>query len=470
MEREGVTMSPRFSLSARYGINTAVVVVLAIGIVGIIQALSYSHNWRKDFTENKRHSLSEESLKVLKNLSEPVKVTVFVQTGSPVHERVAELFGLYEYESKMVEVSMIDPVLHPNDARPYEQEIRRHGIPAAFFERGAARETVTQLDEEQVTNALIKVTRETKKRIYFLTGHGERSLEETEAHGLSEAKKLLEDKNYQMEPLLLLRREAVPDDCAALVVCGPQTPLAEPELEAIRDYLESGGRTAFFLDPETADSLKPFLEECGLTLGDDIVVDRLSRLFGGDYLTPVLTTYSPNHPITTNFNIASFFPVARSVSPQEVPGFRTSWLAKTGDGSWAETDLDALKAGAVTFDAGEDTRGPVALAAVSEEQPSGSGDEDSREKAGAVVVFGDSDFVTNGAIHLSGNANLFMNTMNWLGREEALIAIGPKERTFSPILLTPADARLAFLLPVVVLPGVVLVGALYIFIRRSRHP
>ncbi|RJP22467.1 MAG: hypothetical protein C4520_08165 [Candidatus Abyssobacteria bacterium SURF_5] len=461
-------MSPRLRLSTRYGINTALAILMALGIVILIEAFSYRHNWRKDFTANKRHSLSEQTLNVLKELKDPVAVTVFVGKGSASYEEARELFDLYSRHAKALQVTIIDPDLTPDLAR--EAEIRRYGIPVAFFETGTGRETVTDLDEEQVTNALIKVTRAEKKKVCFLEGHGEHPLDSTDAGGLSVSKKMLEDKNYQPETLLLMRAERVPDDCAILAVAGPQTDLAEAELQAIEQYLAAGGRVLFLVDPQMAPSLTPFLEKYGILLGNDIVVDRLSRLFGGDYLMPVLTTYSPSHPITSSFRIASFFSVARSVSVDDAAATQPSWLAKTGDGSWAETDMAALEKGTASFDSGKDVAGPISLAAAAEIAVSTDSEGETTEaKRGAVVVFGDSDFVTNAKIHLSGGADLFMNTMNWLGREEALIAIPPKERNFQPVMLTATDAKLLFVLPVIVLPGLVLIGGILAFVRRSRH-
>jgi ABC-type uncharacterized transport system involved in gliding motility auxiliary subunit len=241
-------------------------------------------------------------------------------------------------------------------------------------------------------------------------------------------------------------------------------------LQAIALYLEGGGRALFLIDPQTAPALAPFLQKYGIALGDDIVVDRLSRLFGGDYLMPVLTTYSPTHPITRNFNIASFFAVARSVSPSDAAGAQATWLAKTGEGSWAETDFDELEKGTASFDQGKDTQGPVSLAAVAEIEMLENDSDSADSKKGAVAAFGDSDFVTNGKLQLSGGVDLFMNSVNWLAQEEALIAIPPKESKFQPIMLTATDAKLLFILPVIALPGLALVAGIYVFVRRSRRP
>jgi len=460
-------MAMRLRLSTRYGINTAILIALAVGITAIVGVLSHNHNWRKDFTENKRHSLSEQTLNVLADLDQEIKVTAFAWKSGADYEVVHALFELYEYESDMIDFKLIDPDLSPGLAGQYE--IGAYRPPVVFFESESGRETITTVSEEQATNALIKVTRTAKKKIHFLTGHGERALDTTGENDLSEAKKLLQNKHYDPQSFLLMRAEDVPDDCAILVVCGPEKDLTEPELEAIERYIEKGGRMLMMIDPETAPSLKPFLERYGIVLGDDVIVDRLSRLFGGDYLMPIPTAYS-DHPITSRYNVAPFFPVVRSVSEGEAPGARTSWLIKTGDRSWAETDFEALRRGEATFEP-EDTPGPVSLAAVSEIDPvEPSPAPDGDEQKAAIVVFGDSDFITNARINLSGNADLFMNVIHWLGKEEKLIAIPPKEKKSTPLVLTAAEARMIFFLPVIVLPGMVLAAGVFVFVRRSRHP
>ncbi|GAB4346193.1 MAG: hypothetical protein Kow0099_27180 [Candidatus Abyssubacteria bacterium] len=461
-------MNRRIRSSTRYGINTAIAVVLAFGIAALVEAFSYRHTWRKDFTESGRYSLSEQTVNVLKELEQPVKATVFIRKASPAYEEIRDLLELYKYRSKKFEVEVVDPDLNPVRARA--ADIARYGPVVAIFEGERGRETITELNEERITNALIKVTRGEKKVVCFLSGHGERVLEDRGDTGLNLARELLENKNYEARELMLIREEKVPDDCEMVVVAGPKTDLTEPELSALARYVEGGGRALFLVDPETAPSLKPFLAKYGIVLGDDYVVDRLSRLFGADYLVPVPTSYS-DHAITRNFNIITFFPGARSVSVGKAEaGVRTTWLAKTGEGSWAETDIARMtQDGEVSFNPEEDTPGPVTLGAVAEVKTAQSAEEGEAAQA-AVVVYGDSDFVTNARINLSGNADLFMNTINWLAREEALIAIAPKERRFTPVVMTATQGRLLFLVSVVALPGIVFLAAVGAYVRRSRHP
>ena len=131
-------------------------------------------------------------------------------------------------------------------------------------------------------------------------------------------------------------------------------------------------------------------------------------------------------------------------------------MAWTGRSSWAETDLSALKRGSVGFDEKRDRPGPISVATVSTKG-------DSR-----LVVFGDSDFISNTYLGLSGNKDLFLNTINWLTEEKDLIAIPPKEIKGTPLILTKNQAKIIFWLPVVIIPGLIFVFGIVVYSRRKR--
>ena len=206
---------------------------------------------------------------------------------------------------------------------------------------------------------------------------------------------------------------------------------------------------------------KKFLEKYGIALGDDVIVDRLSRVFGGDYLIPVIMDYS-SHPITKGFNVMSFFPLARSVDVVKKPpeNVEAQVLAKTGKAAWAEVDLEEVKKGRAQFNEGKDKKGPVSVAVVANIKvkiKKKAGEEEAEEeevetKKARIVVFGDSDFVTNANMGISGNGDLFLNTVSWLAEEENLISIRAKSTESQPIMLTARQGKVLFWIPVVLMP------------------
>jgi len=253
----------------------------------------------------------------------------------------------------------IDPDKNPGLVKRYEISEDATTV----FESRDKESRITSTTEEDITNAIIKVSREKKKVIYFLEGHGELSIEVTDEKGYSFAKEELEKIGYEVKKLALALSETFPQDCALLVIPGAEKDLFPNELETIRNFLNNrGGRVFFMVDPQTVPGLTPFLSEFGIQLKEDLIVDTVSRLLGGDYFMPVINEYE-SHEITEKFRYATFFPFTRSISvAEETPeGMTANILAKTSPNSWAERDLTVSE---VAFDKDKDVAGPISIAAV----------------------------------------------------------------------------------------------------------
>jgi len=82
------------------------------------------------------------------------------------------------------------------------------------------------------------------------------------------------------------------------------------------------------------------------------------------------------------------------------------------------------------------------------------------------VVFGDSDFVTNGYLGIPGNRDLFLNTVNWLAQQENLISIRPKDPEDRRVSLTSDQAKLIFWLSILIIPGLILAAGVQTWWRR----
>ena len=170
-----------------------------------------------------------------------------------------------------------------------------------------------------MTNAISRLLRTEVKKVYFLKGHGELSPASTESEGFSVAKENIEKQNYKTDEVVLMQTPEVPQDATILIIAGPKTDLMDSELEQIRNYLKRGGSLFVLLNPFQSPKLCSFLKDYGFVTADDIVVDQMSRVLGGDYLMPVVTTYM-KFAITKNFSVASFFPEVRSVSASNEAG------------------------------------------------------------------------------------------------------------------------------------------------------
>jgi ABC-type uncharacterized transport system involved in gliding motility auxiliary subunit len=462
--------------SARYGAIASISVLVVLGILIAVNYLSTRQNKRWDLTANRQYSLSEQTIKQLESLTAPVKFVVFDQETN--FDRFRPRLSEYAYYSKNVQVEYIDPDRRPVPAKEYE--IQSYGT--VVVEYMGRRERITSDQEQDLTNALIKVLNPQEKRIYFLAGHGEKDPADTERTGYSAIADGLRRDNYQFEKLVLAQTNMIPENATVLVLAGPQTDLLDTEVEALRGYLAKQGKLLVLLDPPTnvkqpapMPRLTGLLKEWGVNATESVVVD-VSGLSSSPS-APVAAPPYPNHVITDRFDLITMFPVARAVLPAaDAPSDRTPQpIVQTTPRAWAETNLASLEnpeALKPDTDKG-DTAGPVTMAvavAVAGKPESTDANktdgQDQRSPETRVAVFGDSDFVANAYLGVQGNGDLFMNTVNWLAQQESLIAIRPKEAADRRLTMTANHLRSMFWLSVVVVPAMVLGAGIYTWWRR----
>ncbi|MBI4394812.1 MAG: GldG family protein [Candidatus Omnitrophica bacterium] len=418
-----------------------------------------TYHYRFDFSEGKVYSLSPQSLQVLKALrNETIEVRAFFRDDQVSKQILEDLLKEYAYHHPKFHVQFYDPDRMPAKAKQYQVD----AYETTVIEVKGRREKTKQMSEEAITNLLSKLLRQETKRITFATGHGGASLSEAnEKVGYGLLRQKLIDSNYEVQETVLMR-DGISKGTDLLVLGGPRVDLLPEEIQVIKKYLERGGNLLVLMDPVDSGegkNLKQFLLEYGVELGDDVIVDKLSKLFGADYLIPLISEYRP-HAITQGFRLTSFFPIARSVRrAKEVPGgFEITEIALTGSGSWAETNLKDLGDGKAQFDEKKDNLGPISVA-VSVQKTKGKG---------RLVVFGDSDFVTNGYLNLSGNKDLILNTIAWLSGDDLAITTRPRARAATPLYLKETDQEFLFYVPVLGFPVCYLITGTAVFFWRRR--
>jgi ABC-type uncharacterized transport system involved in gliding motility auxiliary subunit len=355
--------------------------------------------------------------------------------------RFEDRLGEYQYLSSQVNVEYFDIDASPLEAQKYE--IQQYGT--LIFEYAGRTERTTQNGEQDITNALIKVVEGKPKKLYFVQGHGERDSVSGDTRGLSQIAQALTNDNFETAPLTLAQEGNVPDDASVVVVAGPTMDFLEAEVGALTAYLNRGGKVMLMLDPVDASgnpalpNLIGLAKAWGFEVGNDIVLDAsgLGRTIGAGPQVPLAGDY-PAHPATNGFRYMTAFPLSRSVTPVEggADGRFPQSLVETSQRSWAEVDIAGMYANSQpTLDEGTDKAGPVSLAAAvsaaAPDAPAGESPDASKPEARMIVV-GDSDFATNGALGIQGNRDLFLNMANWLAQQENLIAIRPVD---------PADRR-----------------------------
>ena len=440
--------------TARYGSNALVMSLAFVGILILVNFLAMRHHWRWDLTAGSQYSLSPQTRKVLAGLKEPVKIIGFFAGGDPRTADVEDLLQEYAYASDKISHEIIDPDLKPSIAREYE--IRSYGT--LVFERGEKRYDAFGFQEQDITSSILRVSRDVQKVVYFLTGHRERDIQGFDQAGYGQAKRALEGDGYIVQPLNLAVTDTVPSEAAAVIIAAPQIPLLSAELEALRSYLSGGGKALILQDPQSDAGLNELLADWQVAFGKGVILDPTSSLLG-DPAVPLVARYRFSQ-ITKDLPMA-FFPLARPVDDladkENPPSGRTfTPLFESGPRSWGETDVESAQA---KYDEGEDQAGPLVMGAIVEQEVEGQGKT-------RLILFGDSDFASNGAIASLGNANLFLNSVNWLAEEEELIAIRPRPPQMRQLFLTYAQSRLVGYVSWILLPVVVLAVGGYVWWQR----
>jgi gliding motility-associatede transport system auxiliary component len=440
--------------TTKYGANTAVAIALVLGVTVVVQALSFQHSVRKDLTENKRFSLSPQTIQLLRGLKTDVNAVAFYrgdQPGKPVAEDLLKQYA--RYSNGKLTWKSVDPDREPGLARRYGVE----SYGTIVLETKAKSEKVLDAEEEKLTNGLVKVTREGKRIVYVVQGHGEAEVSNTERPGFSEAKSAMEKSNYDVKPLVLAREGKVPADAVVVILPGPRNDLFPPELEALDTYIGRGGKVLAMVNPFQNEGFKKYLVKYGFQLDDDLVIETnpIGRLFGIGPEVPIVQQYE-SHPITRDMGgVTTLFPLTRSVAALKTPpkGVNVQLLARTSPESWGETNRADLERGVAKPDP-QDLKGPLAVAAVA-----------TIEKA-RIVVYGTSNIAANQFLNIQGNRDFFLNTVSWLAEEEDQISIRPKDVKQTPVFMSENQAKAVFFLPVVVLPALVLAGGIAAVVRR----
>lgn len=448
--------------STRYGLSAAVYTIVFIAVLVVLNIFSARYNQRWDLTEARVFSLSPQTVKLLQGLQQDLVVYGFFEKGE--NPRASDLMKSYAYASKRVKFTAVDPDRHPELVKQYKVT----QLNTLHIGYGSESTNVTDPSEENVTNAIIKLTKATKKNVLFLTGHGEPKLDDKESPtGFAAAKAALENENYQVKEILLATQEKVPDDTSLLIVAAPEKPLDAHEAEAIDAYLKNGGRLLALLPQAPADGgLKAILKNWGIDVGDDIVVDQQIRLFQGPTLgvEPIADTYNNAHPITRDFKERTIFPLVRSVEPAKNENVESTWLVHTSDTSWAEKDIAGIfKAGRASLGP-DDKKGPISVAAAATAPLKKLGVE--KPGDAKVVAVGTAAFANNRYLQIFFNRDFFLNSANWLVGQEEMISIRSRSIRASRVQLTETESAAVFYVSFLILPEILLIIGLAVWWRR----
>jgi len=449
---------------ARYGSNMVVLSIGFIGILVIVNYLIYRNPIRRDLTEDQQYSLAPETLRVLDELPERVKIRGFyTSTLVNMQEDIRTLLDQYRIHSNgKLDYEFIDPLENPMMADSYG--IVRDGSLAVTL--GDTTEIIDYVEEQSITEALLKVITPEERKLYFLIGHGERDYTGGDDIGFAQAQRVLQSKNYTITNLNLMADITIPEDADAVIIADPQKSLTQEEVDLLSQYIDQGGSLILLAEPGTNslgedDPLQIYLKmRWGIEIQDNIVVD----LDATNYFYGIASLPYISHPITNEIkNLVTFFPTSRGLKLDEMATATLNRidLVQTGEKSWGETDYQILaNGGQLEFDEQADAIGPLTLVVVAEDT----------EYDARIVVYGDTDFASNSFFFEYGNGDLFVNSIDWAVGVEQLISLTPKPAiqrlVYPPTIQT---IGVIFLTTVIVIPGIVIVAGISVWWQRRKR-
>ena len=408
-----------------------------VAVLGMLGVIVFERNLRFDLTPERKFTLSQHAEQILDRLDRDVNIIAFTRGDDNRNIHMKDLFWRVRERQPRVAWRIVDVNRNPSLAREYGAD----AYGAVVVESGGRRKNFSNVTREDVLMAaILQVTRAERKIVYFLTGHGEHDIEDSgRRKGYTTIRSVLMDEFYEVQKLSLVSQPEVPEDADVLVIAGPRTDLLAEELHKIGAYLERGGGILALLEPDSSPSLNAFLTRWRMRFPDALVADGDNAMAQGEPLTMRVADPTDYSLITTRLIGDPVFSLSRPIEILEddrQASFATRAILRTGKEAWTIPSRTGQIAGATDFDPSRgDVRGQQVLGAqvvieVDGEVPDDAVTEtgDAPRPTSRIVVLGDSDFADNFFVELLGNKDLFVNSVNWLAKEDELIAIRPQKK------------------------------------------
>ena len=440
---------------------TIVYVVIVVAVVGAGNFLANRYNKSFDTTANKRFTLSEQTLKISKGLTQPVTITYWDKSTN--FQGAHDLLDRYSNLSSKINISYMDADKKRTQAMA--AGVKTYGT--IVVEAAGRRQDAKGLTEEDITGAMVRALKGGERTACFVLGSGEHNLDDSDRMGYSGIKDQIEKNNYKAQTVKLVEKPEISKDCTVLVVGGPRRDYIQPEVDAIKNYVENGGRVLVMVDPplkfsseETDENpaLMSLLSSWGVTADKDLVLDTsgIGQLYSMGPEAPLVNNYE-NHAIVRDMkDEATAFPISRSLEVKNGDKTTVEKLFSTLDESFATPNLSSAE----VRRGKNDKKGPLVLGAAGTYNTGKEGGN------GRFVVIGCSSWVSNYFLRFNGNRDLFLNAMNWLSSDEDLISIRPKEPEDRRLNMTTRQMGMVFYESVLGIPLLIVIAGVGVWWRR----
>ena len=433
-------------------------IILLLLLVAMLGYLALETRMQWDVSQNGRNSLSQASHEILQKLIGPVEITAYATEKDAnlgnLRQIIDDFVALYQRVKPDMMLTFINPVEKPQLAK--DAGVSVNGEMVIVFK--GRREHLTVINEQALTNALMRLAREDATQIMALMGHGERKLDGAANYDLGEFGKQLLVNGISSATVNLAVEQEIPANTRLLVIASPQVDLMPGEVDKLLAYINRGGNLLWLVDQESLRGLMPLAEQLQLTLLPGVVVDPQAQQLNAPITFALGADYG-QHAITSDFNYITVFPFSRQVViNHESEEWRGVSLVNVAPEGWVETgDLEDE----IIFDQLYDVAGPVSIAAALSRVVE---DEEQR-----IVVVGSGHFIANAYLGNGGNLDFGINLINWLVGDDNLITIQPRAARDSQLILSETTLTMMVAGFLIVLPLIFLLSGMFIWWHRRRR-
>lgn len=425
----------------------------------LLNVLAHKKNVTLDVTSKRIFSLSPQTKSTLDALKEPVSAIAFFPATHPNYDEVESILKQYAASSTRFQYEFQDPRKNPGLATRYQVKV---GETPILLVQDGRQVSLDVVGEHELTNALLKLNSFREHALYFLEGHGEWSLQSKEFSSLGAS---LRQEGYSLHPLSLLERASVPDDASAVVIAGAKSPLTEKEKALLASFLEEGGRLLYFTDAFLEPGLDDLLEDYGIQVDNGLSADaEVNPRNPYEMVTGVFS----EHPMTRLLKQLQFhvvLPTCRALSvlrQGSLANVTTEPIALTFPSAWVESEPDGLP----RLTDGE--KAGVLPLVVASTRPA-AGTQRKRFDEARLVVFGDSDLLTDSYFGFEGNRNLVLNAFAWASAQVEQMTIRAPDRERSTLLLDETRLMSLRFLALDALPLTFLAIGVSLYLKRRNR-
>ena len=502
---------PSFSPRRKWliGLSVVVATLALLAIVGMGNYLAFRYYTRLQLTAHRQFVLSPQTLRVVRSLTNEVKITVFFDSrdAKDLRHMVVSLLKEYNYLNPRIIFKTVDPSRSPAEAELvlaaykltalrdrnfvvvdcagrskvfYESELADHkfdpvagGKPNEFN-----KQMVAFRGELLFTTAIFNLANPREYKVCFLQGHGEHDPEKTtHPNGYAKFADALKEKtNAHWEKLSLSETGDIPTDCNLLVIAGPQAPFLENELTKIENYLKQGGRIFLLLNNVRwgrLTGIERVLYQWGVGAAYDVVSDPQFALSDvGDLMTAQL---EPRHPIMKalseageNLGVQLVLPrvLGKTTEGGSTPNApEITVLAASSKNSKESSDI---RDGTIYQNPSRDRSGPFPLIMAVEQ--GGVPGVSSERGSMRMVIVGDSLCMDNQIIDYAGNHYFAALAANWLLDRPQILFKGllPAPLKEYKLVMTRRQTQAVQWIFLAAMPGGILLFGGLVWLRR-RH-